>query len=146
MASRQHYGNHVFYYPPHHYVLLPLSAMLLIGCGWGAAHYAAERPIWLALTATAFLLLMAIVLLRQHYALGVQNRIVRLEMRLRYYQLTGRRFEPLEQQLTFGQIAALRFAPDEELEELISTALQENPAPDAIKQRIKNWLPDDMRV
>ena len=85
-------------------------------------------------------------MLRQHYALGNQNRIVRLEMRLRYYQLTGKRFEPLEQQLLFGQIAALRFASDEELLPLIDRTLKENLSAKQIKQSVVNWQADDMRV
>jgi len=85
-------------------------------------------------------------MLRQHYALGNQNRIVRLEMRLRYYQLTQKRFEPLEQQLSFNQIAALRFASDEELIELIRRAINESLSPKDIKKAIQNWTPDYMRV
>lgn len=85
-------------------------------------------------------------MLRQHYALTVQNRVVRLEMRLRYYQLTHTRFEEIEPRLSFGQIAALRFASDDELPALTNRALQEQLSPDAIKRSIKNWLPDEMRV
>jgi len=85
-------------------------------------------------------------MLRQHYALGNQNRIVRLEMRLRYYQLTQKRFEPLEQQLSFSQIAALRFASDEELPDLVLRAVNESLSPNDIKKAIKNWTPDYMRV
>jgi len=85
-------------------------------------------------------------MLRQHYALTVQNRVVRLEMRLRYYQLTHTRLEDIESKLSFGQIAALRFASDAELPALVDRALQEQLTPDAIKRSIKNWMPDDMRV
>ena len=85
-------------------------------------------------------------MLRQHYALGNQNRIVRLEMRLRYYQLTGKRLEPLEEKLSFGQIAALRFASDAELLPLMERAEKENLSPKQIKQAIQNWQGDYMRV
>ena len=85
-------------------------------------------------------------MLRQHYALGNQNRIVRLEMRLRYYLLTQKRFEPLEEQLSFNQIAALRFASDEELPDLIRRTINESLSPKEIKKAIKNWTPDYMRV
>ena len=85
-------------------------------------------------------------MLRQHYALDNQNRIVRLEMRLRYFQLTGKRFEPLEQQLSFGQIAALRFASDEELLPLTDRTLKENLSAKQIKQSVTNWQGDYMRV
>jgi hypothetical protein len=85
-------------------------------------------------------------MLRQHYALGNQNRIIRLEMRLRFYQVTNKRFDPLEQKLTFGQIASLRFAPDEELLGLTEKAINENLSPNEIKKSIKNWQADYMRA
>jgi hypothetical protein len=83
---------------------------------------------------------------RQHYALTVQNRVVRLEMRLRYFELTGKRFEPYETELGFDRIAALRFASDPELPDLLVRALSENLSAKAIKQAVKNWVPDNMRV
>ena len=85
-------------------------------------------------------------MLRQHYALNNQNRIVRLEMRFRYYTLTHERLEPLEINLSFGQLAALRFASDEELPTLVQRALKENLSPKDIKKSIRVWLPDHMRV
>lgn len=102
--------------------------------------------LWLMAGFVIFLIVWLALMLRQHYALGNQNRIVRLEMRLRYYQLTGKRFEGAEKQLSFGRIAALRFAPDEELPALVELALKEHLSADEIKRRIKNWLPDTMRV
>jgi hypothetical protein len=71
---------------------------------------------------------------------------VRLELRLRYYQLTQQRLENIEQQLSFRQLAALRFASDQELVPLIHRTLKEGLPPAAIKQAIKDWLPDAMRV
>jgi hypothetical protein len=85
-------------------------------------------------------------MMRQHYALTAQNRIVRLEMRFRYYRLTQKDFERIETHLSFGQIAALRFAPDEELIPLIQRAVNENLSPDLIKKSIVKWVPDYMRV
>jgi hypothetical protein len=85
-------------------------------------------------------------MLRQHYSLINQNRIVRLELRFRYYVLTQKRFEEVEAKLSAGQVYALRFAPDEELPAQIERALKENISPDEIKRSIKNWLPDTMRV
>jgi hypothetical protein len=83
---------------------------------------------------------------RQHYALGNQDRIVRLEMRLRYYQLTHTQLEQYEGRLSFKQIAALRFASDEELPALLQKALEEHLSPNAIKRSITNWQEDEMRA
>lgn len=98
------------------------------------------------MSAVVFLIVYLSLMVRQHYALGNQDRTVRLEMRLRYYILTGKRLEEIEQQLGFKQIAALRFAPDEELPGLTDKAVKENLSPDEIKRHIINWLPDKMRV
>ena len=144
--ARQNYSNHIRFYPPHHFVLLPLAG-ILTGVSASFIFVYRERWLeWLGLTLAFLLVTSTLFMLRQHYALGNQNRIVRLELRLRYYQLTGQRLEPLEQRLSFGQLAALRFAPDEELPALMDRALQENLAPTEIKKAIKNWLPDEMRL
>lgn len=142
----QHYSNHRRYYVPHHFFLYPACILITIVCAIGIFRFPENQAVWMALTALSFLLLLTGFLLRQHYALGNQNRILRLEMRLRYYQLTGERFEPLEARLGFGRIAALRFAPDGELLPLIGRALDENLSADALKQAIQNWQADEMRV
>lgn len=85
-------------------------------------------------------------MLRQHYALTLQNRIVLLELRYRYLAVTGKRFEPAEAKLSDGQLFALRFAPDEELEQLVQWALNENLKGDEIKKSVKNWKADNRRV
>ncbi len=140
----QNYKNHVQYYPPHHFVFYPV-VLFLLGLGiymsieehsflWGFVSTQVAVVTWLAF------------MLRQHYALGNQNRIVRLEMRLRYYILTQKRLEVIENQLSFNQLAALRFASDEELIPLLDRALQEHLSPDEIKRQIRDWQSDDMRV
>lgn len=86
------------------------------------------------------------LMLRQHYALGNQNRIVRLEFRLRYFELTGQSAKLVETQLSFGQIAALRFASDAEFLPLLQTAISEKLSANEIKRRIQNWQADHMRV
>ena len=142
----QNYQNHIRLYPPHHFVLLPLLMILLVASIICIFRYPERSFEFSALALIFFLILYVAVMLRQHYALGNQNRIVRLEMRLRYYQLTQQRFEPIEQQLTFGQLSALRFASDEELPALINRAVKENLSSKDIKKAVGNWQPDYMRV
>lgn len=143
---KQNYSNHVNYYPLHHFVLLPLmSACIVIGIWQGCASEDNQLVWWLFAILTFFILLVAIML-RQHYALGNQDRIVRLEFRLRYFQLFGRDAKPAEENLTFKQLAAFRFADDVEFKELLERALKENLSPKQIKQAIRNWQGDYMRV
>ena len=85
-------------------------------------------------------------MLRQHYALGNQNRIVRLEFRLRYFELFGKPSKQTEDKLSFNQIAALRFADDEEFKVLLDRSIKENIGGDEIKLSITNWQEDNMRV
>ena len=144
--AKQDYSNHTRFYYPHHFVFYPLMLALIALCGYFIVHYPDRQAEWIMITVLCIIISWVAFMMRQHYALTLQNRIVLLELRLRYYQLTQQPFAPLEQQLTFGQLAALRFAPDEELVGLISQALKQNLTPDAIKKSIRNWLPDERRV
>ncbi|MDB5257558.1 MAG: hypothetical protein JWM14_2253 [Chitinophagaceae bacterium] len=143
----QNYKHHVRYYTTHHFIFYPVVLAGASVCGYFALMTESRhRLIWMAITGTLLVIAWLSYILRQHYALNNQNRIVRLEMRFRYYVLTQKRFELLESQLSFGQIAALRFACDEELPDLIQRTLKENLSPDDIKKSIRVWLPDHMRV
>lgn len=115
-------------------------------CGAGIWHYPEQRAIWIMLCILVAVIVGFGFMTRQHYALGLQDRLVRQELRLRYYILTGRRLEDIEKQLPFKVIAALRFASDEELEALVARALSERLTPDQVKRSIRSWLPDTMRV
>ncbi len=144
--KQQNYKNHIQWYAPHHFVLYPVLTAALIISAYFTFKSDAASMLWTAITILFVLLIWLSFMMRQHYALGNQNRIVRLELRLRYYILTQQRFEQLEAQLLFSQLAALRFASDEEFIQLADRAVKENLSGDAIKRAIKNWLPDDMRL
>lgn len=101
---------------------------------------------WLIVAAGTGMLIFLSLVLRQHYALMLQDRLVRMELRWRYHVLTGKRLEILEKQLRFKQLAALRFASDTELPALADRAVAEKLSPDQIKKSIREWQPDDMRV
>jgi hypothetical protein len=144
--KKQDYSNHTRYYAPHHFIFYPVVALSFVTSIFCIFIYPDHSVEWIAM---AFLFLIVgwlAYMLRQHYALTNQNRIVRLEMRLRYFELTQKSFIPLESRLSFKQIAALRFASDEELLPLIEKSVTENLSPDNIKRSIKNWQPDVMRV
>lgn len=144
--KEQNYNNHTQFYTPHHFVFYPVALILTVASAVCIFEYPFQQLQFIFITAILILIIWLSFMLRQHYALGNQNRIVRLEVRLRYYQLTQKRLEPLEQQLSFNQIAALRFASDEELPDLVRRTINESLSPKDIKQAIKNWTPDYMRV
>lgn len=141
----QNYQNHIRYYTPHHFVFYPVAVVLLGFAVYEAVADAEHRLLWAFAGVLVLLVTWVSLMLRQHYALTLQNRLVRLEMNYRYYVLTQQRLEKTGH-LSFGQIAALRFAPDEELQALVKRAVEEKLSPDDIKKSIRNWFPDDNRV
>ncbi|MHA4896574.1 DUF6526 family protein [Pedobacter sp. PWIIR3] len=141
----QNYKNHIRFYIPHHFVFYPILGFLIAFAAY-QAFSGENHLIWIFMVVLLLMLGWLSYMLRQHYALVLQNRIVVLEMRFRYYVLTKERFELIEDRLTFGQIAALRFAPDEELPELVNKAISEGLSADQIKKSIINWSPDLKRV
>ena len=142
----QNYKNHSRYYYPHHFIFYPIVIVLLILSILGFTKFNEHKIEFAMLAAVIFLIGWLSFMMRQHYALNNQNRIIRLELRLRYYQLTANRLELLEEKLSFAQLAALRFASDTELPELALRTAEEALSPDEIKKSIKNWLPDYMRA
>ena len=144
--EKQNYNNHIRFYTPHHFVFYPVAFVLLCFCILYISKQPENSAIWAAMAGVTVLVTWLSFMLRQHYALGNQNRIVRLELRFRYFVLTQKRLEPIEAQLSFGQLAALRFAPDEELPALVDRAVKEQLSGKEIKLAIKNWLPDEMRA
>lgn len=141
----QTYYNHVRYYKPHHFVYYPVLTLFLAASIY-FAFTTKDSLIWSFISVCFIFLFCLAFMLRQHYALILQNRIVRLELRYRYFTLTGKRFEELEYKLTDDQIFALRFAPDNELLPLIDDALKNNLSGDAIKKAIVHWKADYDRV
>lgn len=144
--KKQTYQNHRRYYIPHHFIFLPAMAFCTVLGIKKAFTGDVHQLEWAMFAVLSFSILYLAVMLRQHYALGNQNRIVRLEFRLRYWELFNEPSTKAEQQLSFAQIAALRFAADEEFKTLLQHALQNNISADEIKRRIRNWQADDMRI
>ena len=142
--------NTPMYYPWHHFVLLPLALLM---AGYAVLRYTKvtgdddqTARLWFTVAALAVIGLGVLVMLRQHYALQLQDRICRLEVRQRYFEVSGQRFAPLEKQLSLAQILSLRLAGDAELPALAQAAATEKLSPQAIQGRITDFQPDAMRV
>lgn len=142
----QNYTNHKRYYPPHHFVYLPLLAVLQVLGVWKSFSDEQNPLVWQLFSLVIFLLLFLAIMLRQHYALGNQNRIIILEFKQRYFELFGKRSDEVAEKLSFDQIAALRFAYDDEFKILLERTLSENLSGDTIKKSITGWKPDFQRV
>lgn len=144
--EKQNISNHIRFYAPHHFIFYPVILLLIISAVYYTITDSENRVAFSFITAILILVCWLSYMTRQHYALTNQNRTVRLEMRLRYFQLTGTPFDHVENQLSFSQLAALRFASDPELVALIERTLKENLDAKTIKKSIQNWQPDHMRV
>ncbi|WP_326984567.1 DUF6526 family protein [Chryseobacterium sp. MYb264] len=142
----QNYKNHRKFYPPHHFIYLPLLILLEVFGVYKIFNDLAHQLVWILFSVIIFLIFYLAIMLRQHYALGLQNRMVRLEFKQRYFEIFGLRSDEVEEKLTFGQIAALRFAYDDEFKELLYKALHENISGDQIKRSIQKWRPDNHRI
>ncbi|MCI1188363.1 DUF6526 family protein [Hymenobacter sp. DH14] len=142
--------NTAMYYPWHHFVLVPLALLM---AGYAVLRYIKvagdddqTARLWFTVAALAVIGLGALIMMRQHYALQLQDRICRLEVRQRYFEVSGQRFAPLEQQLSLAQILSLRLAGDAELPALAQAAAQQKLSPKDIQARITDFQFDTMRV
>lgn len=142
--------NSVRYYPLHHYILLPLTLLMVIYTIRRYVGVAGDDSeisrLWFSLAVVTLLFFVTLVMLRQHYALTLQDRIARLEVRQRYFEVSGQRFATLEKDLTLKQILALRLAGDQELPALAQAAAREKLSPSDIQTRINDFQFDPMRV
>ncbi len=136
-------ANHVRRDPVFHFFLAPLSLIVFVASVWNAVRHPGFLFIWLALAALLFV--VAVFLLRI-YALKVQDRVIRLEERLRLTALLPDSQRAGISQLTEAQLIALRFASDAEVPALALKTIQEKLAPADIKKAISSWRADYFRV
>jgi hypothetical protein len=142
----QNFGNHTRYNPFQHFVLAPLTLIFLGWTGNKMDFSSTETTLESIYLFIGAFILFLLPLLARLYALKLQNRIILNEMRNRYFHLTGKTFDEKERELRLGQIIALRFASDAELLNLMDRAIAEKITAKEIKQQIKNWKGDYLRV
>jgi hypothetical protein len=139
----QSLANHTRLDPIFHFFLLPLSAVVFVAMAWNAVRHPGLFSFWMALGALLFV--FAVFLIRV-YALKVQDRVIRLEERLRLNTLLPELQRARITELTERQLIALRFASDAELPALAMRALNERLAPADIKKSIREWRADNFRI
>ena len=143
--TEQNFSNHVKYVPAFHFFAAPA---LLVNFGWSihrliVSGYSLDGFI-AVLTAAA---LVVSLFLARIFALKVQDRVIRLEERLRMEHLFPEDLRPRIYEFTPGQCVALRFASDAELPILARKVLTDKiTTPKTIKQMIQTWRPDHLRA
>jgi hypothetical protein len=130
--------------PAYHYVLFALVLIVLI---WSVARLVGDP----SLDRVMVVLLTAVLVLTAFFArafpMGVQDRVIRLEERLRMETLLPDDLRPRIGEFTTGQLIGLRFASDEELPDLARRVLDEGLTDrKAIKQAVKSWRADHQRI
>jgi hypothetical protein len=143
-TTPQSFANHTRWHPPFHFFVVPV---MIINVIWAIVVFVkAPEPNtgWWIVVSLALLVLTTMVRLNP---LKAQDRIIRLEERIRYQQVLSQALLAQASALNEGQIVALRFAGDDELEELVAAVLAGKLTKGSeIKSAIKNWRGDSFRV
>ncbi len=151
MAEKpQTFANHTRFDPLFHFFLIPIFSIAVI---MALIHFFSHlrRSGMYGNIHSFLLILLAVALLvlvfkTRLYALKVQDRVIRLEERLRLMQLLQEPLRSRIPELTEGQLVGLRFASDAEIPALVDRCLKEKLSRKDIKKSIKNWRPDYSRV
>jgi hypothetical protein len=151
--NEQNFSNHMKLVPAFHFFVIPV---LLLNVIWDiVSMLRISRHSAISLTVLAGFIvsilvsiaLLVMAFLARIFALGVQDRVIRLEERLRYDRLLPDDLRPRIGEFTINQLVALRFACDAELpvlaRKVLDTKMNERKA---IKQIVQNWRPDYQRV
>lgn len=140
----QTYKNHTRLRPLFHFVVLPLLTINFLN----AIRHVWQRPTGDTIVdMVAALGLLLLALSTRAMVLSVQDRLIRLEMRLRLRTVLPAGLQDSIAALSHKQLVALRFASDAELPSLIGEVLSGDlPTGRAIKQRIKDWQADHLRA
>ena len=143
--SEQNFKNHIRFVPSFHFFALPVFGINLVWSLYKLRYLGASfAGIFGVLFAAA---LVVLALRARLFALAVQDRLIRLEERLRYERVLPEELRWRADELTVNQFVSLRFASDDELPALMKKVLDEKVTNrKAIKQLIKNWSPDYLRA
>lgn len=142
--TEQNYKNHARWLPPFHFFVLPVLLVYVLN----SLRHAVLSPS----LSTAFALLVAaalfmLALLARTQALKAQDRVIRLEMRLRLREVLPADLQGRIMELTPDHMIGLRFAGDAELPELVRQALGGTlTTTKSVKEAVKDWQGDHLRV
>lgn len=140
----QSFEKHTAWQPMFHYIASPITMLAALHLSWAAIRNPTARHIGDAI------LMIAIatgIFASRIMALTVQNRVIRLEMRLRLKEILPAALVPRINELTVRQLVALRFASDAEMPALVERTLKgEFATQKDIKRAITDWQADYLRA
>jgi len=143
--AEQNFQNHTKFTPAFHFFVVPVFVINFVWSifRWKASEFSlgGAESVVMAFALVVFMFVARIM------ALTVQNRVVRLEERLRYERLLPADLQPRIGEFTLDQLVSLRFASDAELPALARKVLAEKLiGRKAIKRLVKVWKPDYLRA
>jgi Family of unknown function (DUF6526) len=139
----QNFAHHTRWDPLFHFLVLPVFALLLLA---SIVHLVIRPSLHSSLMVVAAITVAVLVVKVRSYPIKVQDRVIRLEERLRLATLLDPALRSRIPELTESQLVALRFASDGELPALAARALNEKLSAADIKKSIQTWRPDYWRV
>ena len=144
MASEQNYKNHRRYLPIVHFVIQPILVANVVVEIVKLVKDPSGRQAWQVVVWAAIL---AFTFMARSMALSAQNRVIRLEERLRLATVLPPDQRGRINDLTTRQLIGLRYASDEEVAELTQRCLAgELRGSEDVKKAVKNWRADHLRV
>ena len=143
--TEQNLANHTRYVPAFHFFVMPV---LVVNLGWSLYRLKSLEFSFAGIFGVVFAAALVILALSARmFALAVQDRVIRLEERLRYERVLPADLHARCGELTINQVVSLRFACDAELPALARKVLDEKLTErKAIKRLIKTWRPDYQRA
>ena len=143
MSKTQNLKNHARFDPAYHFFIFLVVLLNLVYAGFHLYRQPSLSSGWYLVLSLA--VIVPIFRLRT-YPLMVQDRVIRLEERLRLQALAPPEWHAQIYRLSEDQLIALRFASDAEVVELAKQALEHKLSRKQIKERIRDWRPDNWRV
>ena len=135
--------NHVRFFPPFHFFVAPI---MLLNVVYNVIRFYRLQTLGSAWGIVLSLGLLTLAFTARLMALTVQDRVIRLEMRLRLRDVLPPDLQMRVPELTRQQLVALRFASDAEMAALMREVLAGNVTTNrAIKERVRDWQGDYLR-
>ena len=143
MPNPQSFPNHTKWDPAFHFFLVPVLVINVILVAIQLFRFPRPLGFWLLLVSLALLVMAGRL---RSYATHLQDRIIRLEERLRLASVLQEPLRSRIAELTGSQLVGLRFASDAELPALVQRALDEKLSRSDIKKAVTDWRADYSRV
>ena len=142
-SQTQSYSSHAKFDPPFHFFVLPVLVFNILVVGYLLFRHPGIGGTWVLLVSMSLLVLAGRA---RSWATHLQDRVIRLEERLRLASTLPEALRSRIDELSPSQLVGLRFASDAELPALVQRALDEKLSRSEIKKAITDWRPDYSRV